>query len=301
MKRKARPSTGRKKEPDCSLSREEWDFRAQPEKGDKKRKPDGGKFSFLPDNEVGLCWLYEFARTGPDVEFVLNQRKAAKDPRDFDSLLDHYYRTDPNGKEGFAPVVDWYYFLWPEWPEKPFLKVKERVRKKRYKAMWGQNPDRALRMVPLREIYRYVVDLKAGKKPDLKKLGLWPSDRIEILPDTWVVRKSPRIPVASPREIVALEVDHDLPIKVMKERFGHWLKSRREATEFFTSDTGKGMTKTQRAELCAFGAYRLRESGMTMQAALEHTEKASGKALFSNVTDWSKAKKTALAALDLAN
>ena len=148
-------------------AREEWDFRARPEKGNENWAKGFQQFCFLPDDEVGLCWLYEFTRKAPEVDYYLKWRAEAKAPRDFDSLLAHYWLTDPNGKDGHAPVTNWFYSIWPEWPESPFLSIGQTERKARYKKMWGSNPKRKLRLVPLREIYRFVVAVKAGENPKL--------------------------------------------------------------------------------------------------------------------------------------
>ncbi len=281
--------------------REEWDFRAQPEKSKKGDWNLDKSFKFLPDDEVGLCWLYEFTRTGREVEYYLKWRAEADNPSDFDCLLAHYWRTDPNGKEGHAPVSDWHYSIWPNWPEKPFLSIKWKERKERYRKMWASNPKRQLQLVPLREIYRFVVAVKAGENPQLPVAHANRS-RIEMEPDVFILRSViPREKVA-PREIAAFELDYNLGDKILARRFQNWLAQRRKEKGYARQQhRGNSGTKSNRAELCALGAYRLLESGLSIKEAQDYTERVSGKALFADPGDWSKAKKTAWNALYRAN
>lgn len=101
----------------------------------------------------------------------------------------------------------------------------------RHRKMWASNPKRQLQLVRLLDIYRYVVAVKAGKKPELPN----------------------------------------------------------------------SVTKLNRADLCALGAYRLLESGLSINEAQDYTDTVPGKALFADKGDWSRAKKTARAALCMAN
>lgn len=109
--------------------RKEWDFRALPDP--KKSKKNGDwtgdiHFDFLEDDDVWWCWNYEFTRQEPEwtngiltrevngkpagtpyrvgneVAYILEWRAGAAKPNDFDSLLDHYWSTDPNGKVGIS-------------------------------------------------------------------------------------------------------------------------------------------------------------------------------------------------------
>lgn len=277
--------------------REDWDFRAQPEKGKKADWTHGKPFHFLPDHEVGLCWLYELTRTAREVDYYLKWRAQAEAPRDFNSLLVHYWRTDPNGKEGHAPVTDWFYSIWPDWPEKPFLSIDQTERKARYKKMWGSNPKRKLRLVPLREIYRFVVAVKAGKNPKFP-VAQANSSRIEMETDVFVLRSVIPRNEAAPTEIAAFEIDYNLGDKILARRFQNWLAQRRKEKGYARREhRGKSGTKLNRADLCALGACRLLDSGLSIKEAQDYTEKVSGKALFADSGDWSKAKKTAGEAL----
>jgi hypothetical protein len=290
--------SGKSIPPGKTLLREEWDFRARPEKAKKRGDWTVGKqFDFLPDDEVGLCWLYEFTRKGRDVDLQLKWRASADNPRDFDSLLAHYWHTDPNGKEGHAPVVDWFYTIWPDWPEKSFLSVKRTEREDRYKKIWGGNPKRQLRLVSLRDIYRFGVALKAGENPKLPVVEA-SSSRIEVEPDTLILRSIIPKDEDAPKEIAAFVIDYNLGDKILARRFQNWLAQRRKEKGYVRQEhRGNSGTKLNRAELCALGAWRLLDSGLSIKEAQDYTEKVSGKALFADPGDWSKAKKTAREAL----
>ena len=150
------------------LPREEWDFRSRPKNAEKKGDWTCGiQFDFLPDDEVWNCWRYEFTRKSSEVDYCLKWRASADKPKDFSSLLAHYWCADPNRKEGTAPIADWFYSIWPEWPRQPFLSVRRNERERRYKQCWGDQPKRQLHQVHLRNSYRFVVALKAGEETKL--------------------------------------------------------------------------------------------------------------------------------------
>ena len=290
-------ASGKSGPPGKPPAREEWDFRARPDKAKKTGDWTADRpFDFLPDYEVELCWLFEFTRTLREVDYYLKWRAEAEAPNDFDSLLAHYWRTDPNGKEGHAPVVEWYYSIWPEWPERPFLSVKRKERQNRYKKMWGGNYKPQLRLVALRDAYQFVVALKAGENPSLPGFGS--TCRIELEPDTWILRSIIPRDKSAPMEIAALLIDYNLGDKTLTKQFQNWLAQRRKEKGYARQQhRGNSRTKLNRADLCALGACRVVDSGLSIKKAQDYTEKVSGKALFEDPGDWSKARKTAKEAL----
>lgn len=309
------------------LPREEWDFRAIPEKGEKLEKPAGGKFNFLPDDEVSLCWCYEFTRDKPEwttgildadllgrpagtpykvgnvVANILDWRTGAKNPQDFHCLLDHYSRTHPFGAGGRGPIWNWFYHVWPEWPEKPFLSVTAKDRKARYKAMWGANSGSELRLVPLRSIYRFVTELKAGQEPRLLELGI-NSRRVELEDDVWKLHPASLRGQEGilPSEVAAFAIDYNLQDKILAKLFKNWVVRRRKDVGYQRqSATGNSATKQDRADLRALGATRLLDSGLSIEQAREYTRRVSGVPLYRSEGDWSGARRRTKEALWQAN
>jgi hypothetical protein len=288
--------------PEKMLPRNEWDFRPRPEKAKKKGDWTGGQqFDFLPDDEVELCWEYEFTRLSGfgsvSGDYYLKWRARADNPHDFDSLLAHYWRTDPSGKLGYPPVN--FYMVWPEWPEQPFLSVTQKERERRHKAMWRKNLKRQLPTVPLRDIYRLGVALKTGEQTDLlKSIPEMSYRRIEVEDDVLILRSILPGDEEPPAEIAAFVIDYTLGDKILAKRFQNWLVQRRKEKGYARQEhRGKSGTKRARADLCALGGWRLLRSGLSIKEAQDYTEKVSGKALFSDAGDWSKAKKKAVEAL----
>ena len=281
------------------LPREEWDFRAQPDPKKKTKKGDWtadaplGSFNFLPEDDVWFCWNYEFSRHTSEREFISKWRQGAEKPDDFDSLLAHYWLADPFGKEG-SVVAEYFYKTWPEWPEKPFLSVSLAERQRRYNKCWGHEPKRKLRLVRLKDIYRFVVALKAGEDVKLPLPGRehWGA---ELGDDLWTVPKRTSRKQLPPIEIAAFEIDFELPDKVLANRFRRWLALRRKEKEYKAPDERR--TRTLRSELMALGALHLLDSGWSASKAQEFTAKVSGSALYEDETDWSHARKTAQSAI----
>lgn len=282
--------------------REEWDFRPRPDKDDKQGDWTVGKrFNFLPEPEVWLCWNYEFTRKGPEFPLVLEDRAGIPAPANFAALLAHYWRTDPNGKEGIAPTAVWSHYLWPGWPAESFLSVDPFERKRRYRACWQDNPKGVLPLIPLRDIYRFVVACKAGAEVDPSEH--WPGQRlVEMETDVWVLRHPHHREKGLPSEVVAFELDYNLPDDLLVQQFANWLVQRRKQQGYQRpEERGKSQTKQLRAHLRSLGAVRLLDAGLTISEAIAYTEAVSGRSLYADSGDWSKARGVVRKALDLAN
>ncbi len=275
------------------LDRKEWDFRPGPDPKKKTKKGDwtaGIQFNFLPEDESFFCWQYEFIRYDTrSVEFYSKWREGADKPKDFDSLLDLYWRTDPDGKTGSSMVVQWFFKIWPEWPGKPYLSVPLKERLRRFKKTWAKQPKRQLRLIPLRDIYRFVVAIKADKATEtpLPGRGSWP---LEMGEDVWTIPQLCRKGLP-PFEIAAFELDFQETDERLAARFQHWLAQRRKDKGY--KRQAHRETRVDRADLVALGAMRLMDSGLSITEAMNFSERISGKALYEDVGDWSRARRRA--------
>lgn len=152
---------------DNPRAREEWDFRTLGETDwyDSKKF---GPYEFLPEVEVKLCHCYETRRNECQVDFELAQRESCgkwkiwqrqagnlhlfdKNQRDklvsdtFDALLEHYYLN--RGEPGRRHVIpEFFYQVWPEWPQRPFLTVAPSEGVTRYNAGGCGSKDSCLKM-----------------------------------------------------------------------------------------------------------------------------------------------------------
>jgi len=279
------------------LNRNEWDFRPGPDLTKETKKgnwAEGFPFDFLPENESYYCWQYEFSRYDtPSFEFYSKWRAGAQKPIDFDSLLEHYRRTDPDGKNGYGPVVNWFYKIWPEWPEKPYLSIPFKERQRRFKEMWVRVPKRQLRLISLRDIYRFVDAVKAGTNPQSIIPGRIHQTKMEE--DTWVIPRPSSDEKIPPIEIAAFELDFAMTDEQLVDRFHNWLRRRRKEKGYNRPDCRA--TRADRSDLIALGAMRLMESGLSIQKAMNHSEQISGKALYDDPGDWSHARKRAKEAI----
>ncbi len=282
------------------LSREEWDFRARPDPKKSKKRGDwteGIAFDFLSDDEVWKCWSYEFTRQSSEVEYYMKWREGAAKPEDFDSLLNHYWLTDPNGKTGCSIVGEWFYKIWPEWPAKPFLSVRISERKRRYCQCWGSEPKRRLRLVPIEDLYRFIVALQGGKEANAPK-PWFGNFSAEIGADVWTLTQRFQRQCRPPVEIAAFQIDFDLPDKALVRLFRNWLAGQRRDKNYQRHDhRGDSTTKQLRKELRALGAVRLLDLGHSIKQAMDYTEKTSGTPLYRHQGDWSNAKETAKEAI----
>ena len=279
------------------LSREEWDFRPQPDPKKKTKRGDWTSsipFNFLPEDESYFCWQYEFSRYAiQSFDYYSQWRAGAGKPADFDSLLDHYWRTDPNGKTGCPPVAQWFYKIWPEWPAKPYLSVPFKERRRRFKQTSDKGPKQRLRLMPLRDIYRYVVAVKAGKATEalLSGRGVGP---VEMGNEIWTFPRAPQEGVP-PVEIAAFEIDYELSNENLVSKFQVWLEQRRKLKGYERPD--RRGSRADRSDLIALGAMRLMDSGLSIRKAMDFSERISGKTLFEDSGDWSKARKRAKQAI----
>lgn len=287
-----------------SRVREEWDFRA------RFSSYDGwlyGSFDFLPDTEVAYCNYYEIDRHSAEVDFILEKRKNCKEWMDwqrssktnsipdlslaakaFDALLRNYYLNDGNGKSGFSPVLNWFYQIWPEWPEKPYLLIPVRERKRRFDAMWGKNKSRTLRVVPLVSIHKDFVAFGKGQLPRRFRYAHGP---FTLGSHTWVIPSKASSEETNPTEVAAFEIDYSLSNKINLKRFENYLVQRRKERGY----KGRGTTDLRvekgrwRAELVALGAYRLIRSGLTYKQAAAFTKRKTGQSLYVHESAWSRA------------
>jgi hypothetical protein len=104
--------------------------------------------------------------------------------------------------------------VWPDWPQTPYLKISESIRRSRFAAMWKALPKRTLPLVKLVDMLKDVETWKAvrDQPPDeVRKaefrLRYWRRDMPDLGEDVWTVRAHRAKPDALPREIAAFEID----------------------------------------------------------------------------------------------
>ena len=107
--RKAAPSPVR-----LELTREEWDFHAPPR-------------GFLPEDEVLACHTYETARLDGRWASEFRTWRMESKHQSFDAFL----RTRDEWLGANRTPPHEFYMYWPEWTQKPYLKVPERIRRER--------------------------------------------------------------------------------------------------------------------------------------------------------------------------
>jgi hypothetical protein len=275
------------------LHRNEWDFRPAPNPKKETKTGDwtaGIPYEFLPENEVYFCWQYEFSRyDSQSIEFYSKWRAGANKPDDFDSLLELYWLTDPDGKEGRSLVNSWFYRIWPEWPGKPYLSVPFKERQRRFTKTWERNPKRQLRLVPLREIYRYVVAVKAGKGPN-EFIGR-NTNGLDMQEEIWVISRGSPKEDRPPVGIAAFELDFGMTDEQLTRRFQNWLAQRRKDKGYRRPD--RRASRVDRGDLIALGAMRLMDSGLGIEESMNYSQDLSGKALYQDAGDWTRARRRA--------
>jgi len=274
--------------------REEWDFRARFTDYDHKTY---GSFNFLPPEEVFYCNSYEIARHRADAEVCVAQREGYRrkkfDISSFEGLLKCYWKFDGNGKAGIPPFANWFYSEWPEWPQQPYLSVKESERRRRFKVCWGHLPEPQLPLVKLADVYK---DVEAWKKKEpRRRLRYWRRHRMELCEDVWTLRSRFRHDPSPLLEVAAFEIDYSLSTKTLAKLFENWIKNRRKAKGYRQRENRGPASQTDqlRTELLALGAGRLLQSGMKVREAIAHTKEVSGKPLYAFEPEWSAARKRA--------
>jgi hypothetical protein len=291
------------------LQREEWDFRSMYDEYDSKKF---GPYEFLPEDEVDRCRLYEFARHEPDADFVLRQRQklpvwqqwkqatlapamlSSQQLRDlskktFDALLKNHLSTSEDKKV----LVDWYYLIWPEWPEMPFLSINRAERARRYECCWGKR-GRRLRVIKPSDFRQMLEDLERGVE-----ISRWPgyfkgNVRIQIKDNVLVVTPENPSPEGAQIVVPIPIFDFSLPEKRMLAQVNNWAVATR-AKLFPTQKTKnfRVLTGAARKELNQLGAGRLLATGKTANQAIEFTRKLTGKPLYAKEPDWCGPRKLA--------
>jgi hypothetical protein len=287
------------------LPREEWDFRAcNPKTNPWYDEKKYGPYTFLDVAEVYRCLQYEWDRDDLDLdgEIVIERRKEAGaggwDVTTFEGLLKLYYATDGNGKAGHPPLANWFFYVWPDWPQTPYLKIPESSRRSRFKAMWKELPKRTLPLVKLVDIFKDVETWKAvrDQPPDevrkaAFRLPYWRRDILDLEEDAWTVRARRAKSDAPPREIAAFEIDFALSPKRLTKLFENWVRQRCEAKGYrFKQNRGSAsQTDAMRDALLVIGVRRLLRAGMTPEEAHAYVEKASGRPLLPTPGEWETA------------
>jgi hypothetical protein len=276
-------------------ARTEWDFRAAWQGRDERKY----RFYFLSPEEVWLCHCYEFDRTLPRTVKDVLQWRGKNDCADFETLLEHYWRTDGNGKEGIPIVSNWFYMIWPEWPQKPYLSISSGERRKRFERMWPKatSRPRKLKLLPLGEGYRAFNDL--SKCSELVRHVFQrriPEQRVSFDGETYTVwYKDHRDEMEYPRVVAAFEIDFALSPTRLAKLFENWCREHQNKNKWKakpnrgqTSDTDK-----LRTQLKDLGAWRLVQAGLAYERAAKYTQEMSGQPLFADKADWSRAVATA--------
>lgn len=238
--------------------REEWDF--SPE--------------FLPDCELADCLHYEESRLRPwkrDLDYVSNLRKQAAR-----NCFDEYRAlaaADKRPREEFSPM---WYWLWPEWPDKPYLSVPPVERKRRLKLQALPFASISLSEFNLNEYIKHRVSHAITKEraKDPGPLGAFCAKLIKALPNH---------PLPLPKDVVALHLPAHESDESLISGFKCFLKERHQRTGTVPVERrGANSPRRQmRSTLKRLGAYRLLSSGMSWEEAFQHTAATSGRPLYS--------------------
>ena len=244
------------------LSRDQWDF------------------SQCPPDELWDCHFYEFAREGGTIRASVAAWRRLHPGKVFDDWL----TFAASAKRGNRPQVFGYeVFNWyPEWPEAPYLRIKESERKRRRRMVPQpvrvENIRNALRIVPLPKL------LKEFSEPSpFGTLQLPPQDRLTV--------KS----ADGTHETVAFDIDWRHSNGTLRKAFECWLQQNRPPHVPEWKIKGKGTQAEQiKKELKALGASRLlRVMGWKAAGALTARVLPTAEVLFSEQSAWSDAKKCA--------
>jgi hypothetical protein len=273
--------------------RTEWDFRA------RWKGCSDNQFEFLPPEEVWNCHCYEFDRClSRTVEDVLRWRGKNK-TANFEKLLDHYWRTDGNGKAGHSIVGNWYYMIWPEWPQIPYLKIPSSERRRRREMMWpvAARKPRTLKLLALGEVGQAHVDISKCSehvRHAFQSNGMGGKTIFDGKTFT-VWRKDHQDGKIYPHVVASFEIDFRLSPTRNGKLFENWCrmhllenKWKPKPNRGQTSETDK-----LRTELNYLGAWRLHGSGLSLLGGIQFTHAKSGLSLFSDKAEWSRAVKRA--------
>jgi hypothetical protein len=264
------------------LVREEWDF----------RPPTRG---LLPEDEVLACHTYETARLGDErwMDEVRTWRAQSKQ-QSFDALL--LLRAKCLEEQQTPPHE--FFAYWPEWPDQPYLKVREHIRRERRKVWTGrtfkQSP--ALPSVSFRHLFAYRDAFNSGAKPawvdhsGYREASIDPQAGtirlpLKIDPQAGTIRLPPE------SEIAAFKIRFSTSDDVLAGQFKQWLQTRRLQNGIPNPDTRgeRGLAQRLRKELLTLGVWRLRSvARLTNYQAIAYTRRVSGRPLFANPSTWSE-------------
>ena len=225
------------------LPREEWDF------------------STCPEDRLGFCFAYEYARAFPEI--IKRFRHAKKHDRsqfDHHGQWHHVISSDMYSEDGvYLEVID----APVGFPKKPYLQTTHHITKES--------------LVPFNTgqiLLRSVV----------------------ITPEGHYRAEGVRAPV-DPEEVSHLQIDLRQADKHLIKAFAQWLKKAHGKRQKLET-RGRGARRT-RTDLKALGAVRLMrhfaKHGLTMEAARQYAGSQSIPKkwrLYEEQTDWSEAKKT---------
>ncbi len=229
-----------------------------------------------------------------DVEGVLEWRKTCRSPT-FDALLKHYWLTDGNGREGRPIIGNWFYKIWPDWPEYPYLSIPVTERRRRFEASWPKEicKPRTLRMLPLSEVAN-AINTDASKWSESIRHLLHHHRGEEPTYDgkAITVRKN-HFEDGKPyaQVIAAFAVDFSLSATVLAKLFENWCRQQQVVNQWKEKPNRgpNSVTERLRKELKSLGAWRLVQSGLTYERAAKYTKECSGQPLFVDKADWSRA------------
>lgn len=270
--------------------RDEWDFRPSFDlKGDdgKNFKPDEAfqPLVFLSDGEVHVCLTYEFERQNKNTwQYVLDWRKPSG-ARSFNALI--RYRRQCLVQNNIQSPWEFYAY-WPEWPDTPYLRIKQDVRRKYWKAWTGRDfsDSPQLEVCPISYLLSHR-EVLWGELKNTEHAGQFASAKFDRTGEIITFEGTPH----SGQEIAAFVIRYHLSDEGLKRRFGRWLTERREANEMPNPETRgeKSDVARLRKELRALGAWRrVHQSGKTYEEAEEYTEQVSGKPSFKGIASWSR-------------
>ena len=231
------PDLSTTRNPTKTISQNEWDF------------------STCPKDEMDYCRFYEFARYNDELKAEIARR-----------------RTDDNWRSGLSPE-DWAFYgmraklgffrLFPEFPDRPWLEIKEGDRRKRCAEC------------------RILDGPFVVVAPD----RLDPADGYPCVPTDVGTRTI--------HHVYAVEIDLTASREAIKQSFERWIDSVHQNREIVVKKQG-GLTDADL--LKALGAYRLLAhfEGKWKEAAdWSQKNRRDNEPLYSDQPEWIKARKKA--------
>jgi len=296
-------------------ARTEWDFRAAWKNRNDRKYPS----EFLSPEEVWFCHRYEFHRTlQREVTDTLEWRMEKWSPeltkwvtprlryeeaveqwktghrRTFDALMEHWKRPRAQGGEADPIVMEWFYQVWPQWPEQPYLSINRKEREDQFKKTWPNQKPRVLPALPLDKLCAARTDIRGCGSEVQRALHLFPNERKEFDGETIIIyRRDHQDAKEYPHVIAALQIDFSVSPTRLAKRFENWCREKARIKKW-TAKPNRGPNSEAerfRKELKCLGAWRLVQSGLTHKQAAEFTMEKSGQPLFADKSEWSRAVK----------